>query len=49
MRGTLKAYGDIDPRVWVADSFEGLPPRIPRETAASLTRDRVRWPFLSMK
>lgn len=26
MRGILKAYGVKDRRVWVADSFEGLPP-----------------------
>jgi len=26
MRGALKAYGDADRKVWVADSFEGLPP-----------------------
>jgi hypothetical protein len=26
MRGVLKAYGVTDRKVWVADSFEGLPP-----------------------
>ncbi len=26
MRGVLKAYGVTDRRVWVADSFQGLPP-----------------------
>jgi O-methyltransferase len=26
MRGILEAYGDTDRKVWVADSFEGLPP-----------------------
>lgn len=26
MRGVLKAYGDTQRTVWVADSFEGLPP-----------------------
>jgi O-methyltransferase len=26
MRGILKAYGDRDRKVWVADSFQGLPP-----------------------
>jgi O-methyltransferase len=26
MRGILKAYGENDRAVWVADSFEGLPP-----------------------
>ena len=25
MRGMLEAWGDLDRRVWVADSFEGLP------------------------
>jgi O-methyltransferase len=29
MRGVLKAYGVTDRRVWVADSFEGLPPPDP--------------------
>jgi hypothetical protein len=29
MRGILKAYGSIDRTVWVADSFEGLPPPNP--------------------
>jgi O-methyltransferase len=26
MRGMLEAYGDVQRRVWVADSFKGLPP-----------------------
>src|SRR5579871_6546042 len=26
MRALLKAYGDLERRVWVADSFQGLPP-----------------------
>ena len=30
MRGILKAYGAHDRRVWVADSFEGLPPPDPK-------------------
>jgi O-methyltransferase len=29
MRGVLKAHGVTDRRVWVADSFEGLPPPDP--------------------
>ena len=29
MRGIVKAYGEINRRVWVADSFEGLPPPDP--------------------
>ncbi|MFO1305752.1 MAG: TylF/MycF family methyltransferase [Burkholderiales bacterium] len=36
MRGILKAYGVTDRKVWVCDSFEGLPPsdreRYPKET-----------------
>lgn len=38
MRGVLKAHGVTDRKVWVADSFEGLPApdpnRFPREAAA---------------
>jgi O-methyltransferase len=29
MRGILKAYGETERKVWVADSFEGLPPPNP--------------------
>lgn len=29
MRGALEAYGDAERSVWVADSFEGLPPPDP--------------------
>jgi len=29
MRGILKAHGDTERKVWVADSFEGLPPTDP--------------------
>ena len=42
MRGLLKAYGVTDRTVWVADSFEGLPPpdpvRYPKETLADFYR-----------
>jgi hypothetical protein len=31
MRGVLKAYGENQRRVWVADSFQGLPPPNPNE------------------
>jgi len=31
MRAILKAYGVADRRVWVADSFEGLPPPRPEQ------------------
>lgn len=38
MRGILKAYGVTDRTVWVADSFEGLPPndpvKYPKESSA---------------
>jgi O-methyltransferase len=33
MRGLLRAYGITDRRVWVADSFAGLPPPDPRYPA----------------
>jgi len=33
MRAALAAYGDPDRRVWVADSFAGLPPPDPRYAA----------------
>jgi O-methyltransferase len=40
MRGILKAYGIQDRMVWVADSFEGLPPndpvKYPKETPIDL-------------
>ena len=26
MRAALKAYGDLQRKVWVADSFKGVPP-----------------------
>lgn len=32
MRGALEAYGDKSRLVWVADSFEGLPKRVPKNT-----------------
>jgi O-methyltransferase len=42
MRGILKAYGVTDRRVWVADSFAGLPPadrvRYPKESTAEFHR-----------
>jgi hypothetical protein len=33
MRACLDAYGDTDRSVWVADSFEGLPPPAPEYPA----------------
>jgi O-methyltransferase len=40
MRGILKAFGVEDRRVWVADSFQGLPPSDPERYPA----DHVRLP-----
>jgi len=44
MRAMLKAYGVTDRRVWVADSFEGLPPpntaKYPRDAASRLHEAR---------
>ena len=34
MRAVLAAYGDTDRKVWVADSFEGLPPPDPQNYPA---------------
>jgi O-methyltransferase len=36
MRGALRAYGDESRRVWVADSFEGLPKPNPDEYVADI-------------
>lgn len=45
MRGVLKAYGATDRQVWVADSFEGLPPgdlaHYPKETTVDLHKHAV--------
>jgi O-methyltransferase len=44
MRGILKAHGVTDRQVWVADSFEGLPPgdflRYPRESTVEFHKAR---------
>ena len=43
MRAMLKAYGVTDRRVWVADSFEGLPPptgKYPHDAASRLHEAR---------
>lgn len=42
MRGLIKAWGDTDRRVFVADSFEGLPPPDPRYPADSGSRLHTR-------
>jgi O-methyltransferase len=42
MRAALEAYGDTTRRVWVADSFKGLPPpdpRFPADTGNTLWSD----------
>jgi O-methyltransferase len=39
MRGTLRALGDEDRQVWVADSFEGLPSSRPEEYPADAGDD----------
>jgi O-methyltransferase len=39
MRAALAAYGDLDRRVWVADSFQGLPAPDPSRYPADATVD----------
>lgn len=39
MRAVLEAYGDPERRVWVADSFEGLPPPDPENYPADAQYD----------
>ena len=49
----LKAYGDATGRVWVADSFEGLPPpdaaRYPRRRAATAAHESTSSPSRSSR
>lgn len=47
MRGILAAYGDGDRKVWVADSFEGLPPPNAADYPADKGLD-LRFPELSI-
>ena len=47
MRGVLAAHNVNDRTVWVADSFEGLPPpTLPQDQGADLTKDK--FPILSV-
>lgn len=59
MRGILKAYGITDRRVWVADSFEGLPvadPNFPQDagdvhhtfTQLAISQDQVEQNFAKL-
>lgn len=43
MRGVLKAYGDTERTVWVADSFQGLPK--PDAGAFPVDKDDTLWTF----
>ncbi len=43
MRGMLKAWGDTRRRVWVADSFEGLPP--PDAARYPADRGDIHWTY----
>jgi O-methyltransferase len=48
MRGILKAYGVKERRVWVADSFEGLPKPDPQKYAADRDDIHYRLRFLAV-
>jgi O-methyltransferase len=47
-RGVLEAHGVSDRTVWVADSFEGVPPPNPEEHPADAGKDWYRVPFLAI-
>jgi O-methyltransferase len=47
MRGVLKAHGVLDRNVWLADSFEGLPPPDTTRYPADAGWDFERFDFLS--
>jgi O-methyltransferase len=47
MRGFLKAHGIVDRRVWVADSFAGLPPPS-RAEDAGYDLSAAHWPSLAV-
>jgi hypothetical protein len=47
MRAALLAYGDPDRRVWVADSFEGLPTPDPAKYPADMERPWPKGGFLA--
>ncbi|MBS0627894.1 MAG: TylF/MycF family methyltransferase [Verrucomicrobia bacterium] len=48
MRAILKAYGDQDRRVWVADSFAGLPPPNADKYPCDAQLDLSKIPYLSV-
>lgn len=48
MRGILKAYGVADRNVWVADSFEGLPPGNPSLYPKESTGEFHKFPVLAV-
>ena len=48
MRGLLKAYGIADRRVWVADSFAGLPPPDAERYPADTDSQFHKFPFLAI-
>ncbi|MBX9626474.1 MAG: TylF/MycF family methyltransferase [Gemmataceae bacterium] len=48
MRGVLRAYGVADRRVWLADSFAGLPPPDPARYPADAGLDLHRFPYLAV-
>jgi O-methyltransferase len=48
MRGVLKAYGDTERTVWVADSFEGLPQPDPERYPADAGDRLWTWPQLAV-
>lgn len=47
MRGVLKAHGVTDRKVWLADSFEGLPPPDPAHYPADRGLDLTKFGILS--
>jgi O-methyltransferase len=48
MRGVLKAHGVTDRKVWLADSFQGLPRPDPTRYSADRGLDFARFDFLSV-
>lgn len=48
MRAILKAYGDESRKVWVADSFEGLPPPNPSKYPADLNLNLYQYKELAI-
>lgn len=48
MRGILAAYGDPDRRVWVADSFQGVPPPNPDKHPVDAPSVYHEWDWLAV-